>query len=284
MENLPPILVITPTIGRSPYLDDTMASVRATGLPISHVLACPADQVAALAARFPPCQVYPDQGKVAGLYGAINAGLAAANAAGIPWDWFTYINDDDLLTPHFGEMVRRHCTPANLRSVAYGDIMNIDAASRPLGRMTVEPAPARMPAILQCGMSPTGQQGMLFGRPVVEELGGYTLQYKLCGDLDFWARAHAAGFTFHYYPLEVGRFRMQAGQLSGDVGLTRRELADITARCFPKAVSAPLKLAAKLRYRLFNAPRYVERLRAVGSLATSEQVLASGGKSTRLPT
>ena len=198
MQLPPQILILTPTLGTSAYLPATMASVRAIeGARIHHVLVCPEARIAALRETYPDCLVVPDQGRAGGIYGALNAGLAAAPAG---WDWFTYLNDDDLLSPGFSRLLAHHCRPENAATVAYGDIMNIDPDSRPLGRMTVEPNPRRMPALLQQGISPVGQQGMLFGAPVVRALGGYRLEYKLCADLDFWARAHAKGFRFAYYP------------------------------------------------------------------------------------
>lgn len=191
-------------------------------------------------------------------------------------EWFTYLNDDDLLTPGFSRLLARHCRPENAATVAYGDIMNIDTAGRPLGRMTLEPDPRRIPALLQQGISPLGQQGMVFGEPVVRALGGYRLDFKLCADLDFWPRALAAGFRFVYHPWTVGQFRIQPGQLSGDVALTRREQDAITAESFPAPASGLERRLTRLRYRLWNAPRYLERMRAVG-FATSNQVLSGGG-------
>ena len=144
--------------------------------------------------------------------------------------------------------------------------------------MTVERRGERLPLLLQVGISPVGQQGMLFGAPVVRALGGYSPEYRLCGDLDFWARAHAHGFPFRYYPLEVGRFRIQPGQLSGDVKLTRREQADITARQFPRRPSSVALRLAQGSYRLANLPRYLERRRALGGrLSTSDAMLAGAG-------
>lgn len=269
----PELLIITPTLGISVYLPETMAAVRAVaGARIRHVLVCPADRIAALRETYPDCTVVADAGRAGGIYGAINAGLAAAPDG---WDWFTYINDDDLLAPGFSRLLERHCRAENAATVAYGNIMNIDPAGRPMGRMTVEPNPCRMPALLQQGISPAGQQGMLFARPVVQALGGYRLQFRLCADLDFWARAHAAGFRFVHYPWTVGSFRIQPGQLSGDVSLTRRELAEITAECFGAPASPFAQAAARVRYRLYNAPRYLERWRALGRLAPSESMLGS---------
>lgn len=274
MNTTPRLLIITPTLGTSVYLPATMASVRAvTGAEVHHVLACPQERVESLAREHPGCSVVADQGRAGGIYGALNAGLAAAPD---DWDWFTYINDDDLLEPAgFSRLLARHCRPENAATVAYGDILNIDPAGHSLGRMTVERFPRRMPALLQQGISPAGQQGMLFGAPVVRALGGYRLEFRLCADLDFWARAHGQGFRFVYYPWTVGRFRIQPGQLSGDVTLTRRELAAVTTESFPLAVSAPGRWAARALYRLQNAPRYLERWRAVGRLSRSEAMLES---------
>lgn len=268
-------LILTPTLGDTPLLAETMASVACLGLDVLHILSVPAARVDDLAARYPQCRVVPDAGKTGGLYGALNAGLDAAR--GDAWDWFTYINDDDLIAPAFRELVRRHCRPENLATVAYGDIDNIDGAGRSLGRMTVEPHPARLPALLQQSISPLGQQGTLFGRPVVEALGGYTLEYKIVGDADYWVRAYAQGFRFQYYPLLVGQFRLRAGQISGDPDLTRRELADSTRKHLPQPTSPFARRYARLRYRIYNAPRYLARWRAVGWTSSDGLLLGSGG-------
>ena len=143
--------------------------------------------------------------------------------------------------------------------------------------MTVESRPRYFPALLQGGISPAGQQGMIFGAPVVRALGGYDERYRICADLDFWARAHARGFAFRYYPLEVGRFRIRSGQISGDVSALRRQVEEITRAHYPTPVSAAAKRFARLRYRWRNLPRYLGRLRAVG-LASSLDVLQSGGR------
>ncbi len=274
------VLILTPTLGTSPYLEESVRAVQACRANIRHALVCPERQIAALRGRFPHCEVMADAGKTGGIYGALNAGLAAA---GDGWQWFTYINDDDLLTPGFSRLLEQHCRPENAATVAYGDILNIDGAGRSLGRMTIEGDARRIPALLQGGISPLGQQGMLFGEPVVRALGGYQLDFKLCADLDFWARALAAKFRFVYYPWTVGCFRIQPGQLSGDVSVTKREQDRITNECFPERAGLLARRFARWNYRLRNAPRYVERWRAVGRLTTSDTMLggAAGQTSAR---
>jgi hypothetical protein len=255
------LLIITPTLGRSPYLDEAVGSINRLDFSIQHIISCPQAKIPELRSRFPRSRVVADRGREAGLYGAINSGLSAAQE---PWDFFTYLNDDDLLGMEFGAMFKRHATAANLRSVGFGSIWIIDNAGRNATAMTVGPYPRQYPALLQMGISPTGQQGMVFGREVVETIGVYSTQYKVCGDLDYWCRAMAAGFRFIFYPLEVGRFRLQRGQISGDVRTLRDELRRIARIHFPEEVPVLQKKLAKATYRLYNAPRYLQRLVKVG--------------------
>jgi GT2 family glycosyltransferase len=266
------LLVITPTLGLSEFLEESRASVEQMGAQVQHVMACPADRVAGLQRRFPACRVVADAGREGAIYGALNAALTAVPDG---WDWFTYINDDDLLGPDFSSMLRTHLGRRNPEDVAYGNVRLIDERSAPFGYVTTEPNPRFLPHTLHQIMSPLNQQGMLFSRHLLGELGGFDLRYKLCADLDFWVRAYAAGRPFRYYPMEVGQFRVRAGQLSGDVGLTRREFADIVARHLPTKPSATILWLARLRYRLINLPHYLTRLRRVG-WKTSEEVLSGG--------
>ena len=269
MNTSPTLLVVTPTLGDSRYLDQTVDSVRAQPLTIRHVLAVPAARVAALQERYPHTLVVPDVGKAGAIYGALNAALAQVPDG---WDWFTYINDDDLLLPGFGEMARRHFDLAQPAPVTYGDVGLIDDDDRPLGRITVAPDPRWIPALLQQGISPVMQQGMLFHRDTVAWLRGFDLHYRLCADLDFWLRACAAGHRLRYYPVPVAQFRLRRGQLSGATALTEREQEEIVQRLYPARLPAWQRQATRLRYRLHNLPRYLERFRARG-IRTSYEML-----------
>ena len=130
------------------------------------------------------------------------------------------------------------------------------------------------------GISPTGQQGMVFGRQIVEAIGMYSTRYKLCGDLDYWCRAMAAGFRFVFYPVEAGKFRLHEGQLSGDTNIpcavSLRRLSDD----FPKKASAAEKLRASLVYRLYNGWRYLDRIMKRG-FKTGYQLLESKPSTAR---
>ncbi|MFT3867082.1 MAG: glycosyltransferase [Nibricoccus sp.] len=270
------ILVITPTLAESPFLDATVKSVSTQLVDVLHVLSAPAGKVQALRARYPNLQVVPDAGKAGGIYGALNAALGSVSG---DWDWFTYINDDDLLLPGFSEAVYRHLVSGAPGSVIYGDVAMIDEEGRPISMITVERNPAWIPALLKQGISPLMQQGMLFRRETVMELEGFDLRYRLCADLDFWLRALVSGAIFRYYPLKVAQFRLRSGQLSGNTELTIREQDEIVKQHLPGTYSYLQKLAARWQYRASNLPRYLARLRTHG-FRTSYQLLESKPKTS----
>jgi GT2 family glycosyltransferase len=261
------ILVVTPTLGESPFLDETVASVAAQPVPIQHVISAPATKVTALQNRFPGATVCADHGKTGGIYGALNAGLAAA-APG--WEWFTYINDDDLLLPAFSEMQHAEESAEKPADIAYGDVELIDEHGRGVSRITIERSPPWIPALLQDGISPLMQQGMLVRRRTVERLRGFDTRYRLCADLDFWLRALVLGAHFRSHPLSVAQFRLRRGQLSGNTSVTDFEQREIVARHLPREIPPAVRRVARWRYRWYNLPRYLERIRSRGFQSSYE--------------
>lgn len=269
----PRLLVVTPTLGHSPWLDETVASVAAQSMDTTHVLCAPASELTALAQRYPHALVVRDAGKSGGIYGALNAALAQSPPG---WDWFTYINDDDALLPALGEVFQSHVAGPNPAPVLYGDVALVEPGGQILSRITTEKNPRWIPALLQQEISPLMQQGMLFHRDAVTRLRGFDQRYRLCADLDFWLRAYAAGFRFHYCGRTVALFRLRPGQLSQDTSLTEKEQSEIVHRHLPSPVSRSQRLWARVRYRLYNLPRYLARFRRRG-FVTSYHLLAQGG-------
>ncbi len=261
MKTQPRILVVTPTLGESAFLDTTLESVASQPLDILHVLSAPAARVEALACRYPHARVVPDAGRTGGIYGALNAALAAVPDG---WDWFTYINDDDALLPGFGRAVAGHFADEAPSPVLYGDVELVEESGARIGIVTSTPFPSWIPALLRQGISPLMQQGMLFRRDLVKRLGGFDLRYRLCADLDFWLRAYAEKNRFRRAPLRVAQFRLRGGQLSGDTRLTIAEQESIVSRHLPRQLSAPRLWLIRLGYRVFNLPRYLARIRRRG--------------------
>jgi Predicted glycosyltransferases len=268
------LLVVTPTLGESPFLDQTVASIEAQPLHIRHVIAAPGRKIHELSTRYPSALVVPDAGRLGGIYGAINAGIQAASEK-FKWDWFTYINDDDALLPGFGRVMLQNLRDPDPAPVVYGDVELVDESGFRISFITTAENPAWIPALLHQGISPLMQQGMAFRRDVVDRLGGFDLRYHLCADLDFWLRAYASGETFRYHPESVAQFRLREGQLSSDTSVTRAEQDLIVARHLPRRSPPLRRLATRLLYRAYNLPRYLERFRNRG-FRTSYAILQEG--------
>ena len=266
----PRILTITPTLGTSPWLAETVASVAQLGLAGEHVLVAPAGAVAELAARFPQTRAVAEPG--GGMYAAINAGLRA----GREWDAFTYINDDDVLLPGFARAVARLGDPAEPR-VVYGGVRLIDKNGRRLGAIPISPVPALNRLLYAQWIEPVYQHGTLVSRAVVERGGGYDESFRYCGDSEFLGRACLAGVEFvHASWGPVAAFRLRAGQLTKHLDAMKAEHQRMEQKIPLRAARRGWRqVGARIVFRLANVPVYVERIARFGFIGFGE-VLARG--------
>lgn len=267
------LLIVTPSLGISRFLDETIKSVRSVTIPHRHVIACPSHRVAALQERFPDSIVVPDQGPVGGMYGAIRAGVEAQ----AQWDWLTYINDDDYLLPGFQFMAESHFAQENPNAIAYGDVVYVDPANRLLCEMPIESNPRFFVPLLYVGISPFGQQGTVISHSLYQSIGGFDTSYRYCGDVELVIKAHKEQCRLQYYPLRVGAFRvLNPGQLSTNAAAFDPERLRILHTWFPKRSTTWLLIWSRLRFRFRNLPRYLERIRNVG-WKTSKHFMTGGG-------
>ena len=257
------LAIVTPTLGRSLWLPETVAGVRAVvaGIPHSHVLVAPHDRTSALAERWPDCTVFPETS--AGVYGAINGGAAGGDG----WRWMTWINDDDRLLFGFAALWRRAQAAPEAADVWYGDVDYIDEAGTLIAPMPVCRRPADVPALLAAGLAPFTQQGTLISAELWRRLGGIDASLRIAGDFDFWVRAAAAGARFSYVPERVAAFRVRPGQLSGDVDAARREVRSVLGRGALR-VGRWARWSAIVRFRLANLSRILCRFRWSGRLGS----------------
>jgi len=244
-------ILVIPTLGESPFLEPAIDSARALGTGWRVVLVCPAARADYLKARYLGCEVVAET--AGGLYGAINTGLRSA----AEWDWFSYLNDDDLVT----EAVAPE--PPAGADIVYGRVDYIDAGGRRLGSFPVEPRPNRLPVLLAGGVPALTPQGTVISRRAFEALGGFDARLRYCGDFDFWLRASVNKLVFVHRPATVGAFRLHAGQLSQQQDAAAAELAGVCAAHAPGRSGVSVALA-RTAFRLRNLPLTFERRRLTG--------------------
>ncbi|MEI6467721.1 MAG: glycosyltransferase [Verrucomicrobiota bacterium] len=267
------LLVVTPTLGESPWLEETISSVAAVAGAPEHVLVAPADKVAALARRYPRVAVVAEPG--GGMYAAINAGLAVGRA----WDAFTYINDDDVLLPDFAAVVNavREGGAGGPR-IAYGGVRLIDAEGRRIGAIPISPTPEINRALYAQRLEPVFQHGTVATRAVVELMGGFNASLRFCGDSEFLARACLRGIPFlRVTRREVAAFRLRPGQLTKNrpAMIAERAQVDSSLELERTGPAAELRMA-RWRFRLANAPIYAERIVRHGFVSFDELLTRLG--------
>ena len=269
------LLVVTPTLGDSPWLAETVASVAALPVASQHVLVAPSALVPALAAQFPQALVVPEPTPNRGMYAAINTGLGAA----VGWDAFTYLNDDDLLLPRFAVSVAR--TEAAVRAqqplLVYGRVRLVDASGRRLGAIPVSPWPRLNRALYALRLEPVFQQGTLVSRAAYRQVGGFDETLRLCGDSEYLARLCVRGVPAARVGGEVAAFRLRRGQLTKN----RPAMIDERARVDQKLGLLEARLTARhrwawLAFRAANLPVYARRIARHGFVSFDE-LLERGG-------
>jgi hypothetical protein len=265
------ILVITPTLGDSPWLDATVGSVAALPVSHRHVLVAPPAAVPGLARRFPGVTVMPEAG--GGLYAAINTGLAGVGE----WDAFTYINDDDLLLPGFARGVAALQAQAGRPAFAYGGVRLVDRTGRGIGRIPVSPQPALNRALYAQRLEPVYQHGTLFSRAAWEEHGGFDESFRLCGDSEYLARLCVRGVPAVRVWSEVAAFRLRPGQLTKGRAAMQAERDRVDAKLgLREGPTMAARRRARLSFRLANLPAYAGRIWRHGFVSFDE-LLERGG-------
>jgi hypothetical protein len=265
MRNTRPLLVVTPTLGQSPWLDRTVLSVEIyAGAVATHVLVAPPKALGALGARFPHCTLVADT-VARGVYPAINLGLARAPDPA--WKWFTWLNDDDEFLPGFAwhvERTLRHDGSGLDAPWAYGKVQLSNSEDDNLGHVAVARSPSDIVTLAKAGVSPLNQQGMLAPRAWVDKGGPFREDLMICADVDFWLKAVTGGARFRYSSETVALFRLHAGQISADVKRHRAEFRQAVQALTGVPARGLARWAARARFRLGNACVYADRVQRCG--------------------
>ena len=248
------LLVVTPTLGQSPWLAETAASVAGLGPACRHVLVCPAAVRAELEQRFPHTLVVAEPG--GGMYAALNAGIAAAGDS----EAFTYLNDDDVLCAAGTAEALRRLEQNPETGVVYGRVSLADAHGAPQGWLPVAHQAGDLAALLARGIVPFAQPGTWMRSSLLTTLRGFDAGYRLAGDLDLFSRALAGGARFAFVSAEVARFRLHPGQLSKDEAAADAE----KTRALARWADTPAPLGSRLRFGRDNLPVYLDRIRRHG--------------------
>jgi glycosyltransferase involved in cell wall biosynthesis len=191
------------------------------------------------------------------MYRAVNAGLAGAAT-----DWLTYLNaDDTVYARSFAELLA--LAEKTNADVVYGDHDFVDDEGRFLFSLK-SAAPHDLQPLFGASVMGLPQPGTLFKRTLYERLGGFSTDFRLTADADFFLRALQSGARFARLDRSVCAFRMHASQQ------TRKHATEMQQETLRVATAAGGRTAAaratRLRWRLANAANYLLRYLRVGKL------------------
>jgi len=261
------LLIVTPTLGCSPFWRQTLDSIAGLGIPYRHCIVCPRQVRARIATECPDAIVIAESPERAGLYAAVNQGVAAVT--GENWEWMTYINDDDLLSSGVSTCLNQVTADVDL---CYGRVDKIDESGRRLEAISTLRSEKDFLYLAAAGISGFNQQGALLRRRLWEKVKPFDVRLKICADFDLFVRAALAGGKMKYFSVTTGAFRIRAGQISQDVPLELREKQEIHRRNdLGRFVGGAQRV--RWRFRIQNCGTYWRRMLR-GRFYTSHQMLA----------
>ncbi len=252
--------VVTPTLDAELFLEDTLRSIwsqRSDSIRIDHVLVDggSTDSTVNIAGRYPSRVVVSTDDR--GMYDAVNRGMAQVDG-----DIIGYINADDEIAPGALRSIAQAFASNPGAGWLCGRVEYVDAEGVTLGRM--QPVHLTLRSYIGLGWSCIPQQTVWVRRSFWEQVGPFDLDYRNCGDYDWYARA-----LHLQHPLvlrqTLGRFRLHPGQLSLDSAKMDRESRmvqdrnggrDLVGFAYGKALSLrlnarnPAWLVAKKRGRI----------------------------------
>jgi hypothetical protein len=182
------------------------------------------------------------------MYAAINKGIT--NASGT---FLSYLNADDLYLPWAVECAVTALTSGSA-DLAFGDVLIMTRhEGHPTG-VWLQFYPPFDPRVYTHEVV-MGQPSVFWTRKVVDRIGGFDETLEYCGDLEYWARAGAAGLRYERLAEVLAVEVRHEGTLSSNYPhRLRSELAAVRDRyrqtVRPRAIPPPLKsLTHRLRWR-----------------------------------
>lgn len=185
------------------------------------------------------------------MYRAINVGIKAANTR-----WVTYLNSDDLVYPcSYARLIK--LGEETQSDVVYGSCDFVDWEGRFIHSYTPGYPYELLSQFLTSQLS-FAQPAAIFTRQLFDELGGFSEDYQLASDLDFFLRAVLAKKRISMLRgPTVACFRIHHQQSSQNVQKLRAEISHIQNRFADSKRSHTLDT---FKWRVRNIPNYLIRI------------------------
>ena len=241
----PLITIVTPLLNRDKYLEDLILSVKNQDYPyIEHIVADGGSTDGSIEILKKYEKIYNLKwfsGKDKGIFDAYNKAFAIATG-----DIFAWQDSDDFYLPGAVKKVAEIFQKHPEVDFVFGNIMYcnadgkiIDYAKRP----GFDPE-----SLLYNGMN-ISPQTVFFRRSLFEKLKWVDINYKMCGDYDFYLRAMKSGAEFYHIPEFLAVYRFHAGQQTSNREYMFKEAEGIRRKYIDKNITE--KDIKKIKIKLF---------------------------------
>ena len=204
---LPRISVIIPSLNQAEFIEHTLRSVIDQKYPALELIVMDggsADGTREILERFAPHLSHWECAKDAGQSHAINKGLARATG-----DVWCYLNSDDLLLPgslaRIGEIFRDPSVEwvggISVIFDEHGDRGTVTPQDPRSEKEIVTPWSRSVEHVFPCS------NVCYMRRSMYEKLGGFDESYSYSMDMEYYTRAHFAGYRLQRIPDILGRWR-----------------------------------------------------------------------------
>jgi glycosyltransferase involved in cell wall biosynthesis len=247
----PAITIVTPTLNAAEYLDDCLASIelQRSEVDVEHIVVDDGSTDGTLE-RAAASGAHIIDGERAGLYAAMNLGLAAATG-----DYVGVLNGDDYLYPG-GVAALVNAMGESGRPWAIGRMRWVDGAKTSLGELAPPPSAVSPKILASLGWSCLYHQTTYMRTDFWRKFGGFDTRYRVNADFALLLRARQEA-RFASVNQLVAAFRRHGTNLSIVGPSSDAENDEISRTYGPRSVvvGKTMRLGARLYINARN-PRW----------------------------
>jgi len=254
----PAVSICIPAYKAERYLAETLASVRAQTFADWELIVTEdgsrdgtEEIVRAFAATVTQPVRYLRHDPNRGLPATRNAGFASAQA-----EWIALLDADDLWLPeHLAELHHARSSGAALLAFASSQIFDSKTGTHLELRDATPALTAASAESLYLGKLIIQPSSVLFSRALLEKEGGFSSEFPICNDLEFWLRQALGGATFVHSGRATCFYRKHPDAMSTKSARLIAEVGDIRRR-YQTRVSLPRAEKIQLTTKAYlNAAR-----------------------------
>jgi hypothetical protein len=260
-------LIVTPTLGVSPYLNGAIESIKHLQGHVEHIIVCPESAVVSIESLLvgKKSKVISEKGYViSGMYSAINLGITNSER---DYDFFCYLNDDDYFLPAVSNVseyltCKDHC-------IYYSKTSMVNSKGTELYCAPYTRFVKLIPMLLKKRIVPFMQPSLIIPKSVLLLLNKFDDKYKYCSDLDFILRAVALKIPFIFIDQTSNAFRIHGGQLSSFEKKMTTEKSEIYSKHFCCSDKYTRLSILKLIFTILNISIYIKRFKNTKSITSN---------------